>query len=205
MFSLLLLACTTNKTTGDYYVDAWADNWFSMYVDESLVAEDSVPITTERSFNAESFAFDGAAPFQIAVILKDYKENDSGLEYIGEPNQQMGDGGFILQISDSSGALVAVTNSDWRCYVIHKAPLDTSCEDDADPEATCTSEILDEPDGWKAADFDDSTWDAATEHSSTDVSPKDGYDTITWDSSAAFIWGSSLTQDNTVLCRLSVE
>ncbi|HNC97718.1 MAG TPA: PEBP family protein [Myxococcota bacterium] len=206
MLPLLLLACsTTSKGTGDYSVDAWADNWFALYVEEDLVAEDSVPITTERSFNSESFSFDATAPFQVAVKLMDYKENDSGLEYIGESNQQMGDGGFILQMYDSSGALVAVTNSDWRCYVIHTAPLDPSCEDDADPTSTCTAEILDEPDGWTAADFDDSSWAAATEHSAADVSPKEGYDDITWDSSAAFIWGSSLTQDNTVLCRVTVE
>ena len=29
--------------------EVWADNWFAFYLGESLVMEDSVPITTERS------------------------------------------------------------------------------------------------------------------------------------------------------------
>ena len=46
----------------------------------------------------------------IAIEAKDFKETDSGIEYIGERNQQMGDGGLIAQIKDvRTGKVVAVT------------------------------------------------------------------------------------------------
>lgn len=41
-----------------FSADVWADNWFEVRIDGVQVAEDSVPITTERSFNAESFNFE---------------------------------------------------------------------------------------------------------------------------------------------------
>jgi hypothetical protein len=53
-----------------------------------MINEDPVPYNTERSFNAESFVFEEALPAQINVILKDFKENDSGLEYIGSRRQK---------------------------------------------------------------------------------------------------------------------
>lgn len=68
------------------------------------------------------------------MILKDFKENDTGLEYIGSNRQQMGDGGFIMQVKDSSGNIVAVTDDSWKCKVIHDAPLDTSCESSDNPQ-----------------------------------------------------------------------
>ena len=53
-------------------------------------------------------------------------------------------------------------------------------------------------------DFDDSDWPAAIVHSAADVGPKDGYDEVTWDDSAKLVWGESLKQDNTLLCRLTI-
>ena len=111
-----------------FSADVWADNWFELRINGTQVAEDSVPITTERSFNAESFSFTAERPFVLGLVAKDFKENDTGLEYIGSRRQQMGDGGVILQIRDASGATVAVSNADWQCHVIHTAPLDKSCE-----------------------------------------------------------------------------
>ncbi|NCV02643.1 MAG: hypothetical protein EBV53_15865, partial [Proteobacteria bacterium] len=83
--------------SGRYRADVWADNWFALYSGTSLVGEDPVPITTERSFNAETFFFDAELPLTLNLVAKDFKENDTGLEYIGKPNQQVGDGGVILQ------------------------------------------------------------------------------------------------------------
>ncbi|WP_216637310.1 hypothetical protein [Tateyamaria omphalii] len=84
-----------------------------MRIDGIQVAEDSVPITTERSFNAESFTFQAERPFVIGLVAKDFKQNDTGLEYIGTRRQQMGDGGVIVQIKTANGAQVAVSDAGW--------------------------------------------------------------------------------------------
>lgn len=189
-------------------VDVWADNWFEMYVDGELVLQDSVPITTERSFNAESTTFQVTLPAQIAFMAMDFRENDSGLEYIGTRRQQMGDGGFIAQFRDvASGEVIAVTDSRAQCLVIHHAPVDRSCADEASPVAgqgACGFEASNPPANWTSASFDDSAWSSAVEHSAADVDPKDGYDRIGWDNAAELIWGDDLLQDNTVLCRMTL-
>lgn len=189
-----------------YRAEVWGDNWSAMYVGERLVMEDSVSITTERSFNAEVFTFEATRPFLVNVVMKDYIANDSGLEYIGQRNQQMGDGGYIAQITDAaSGAVVAVSNAEWKCLTIHTAPLDKSCEDAADPLAECTWEIIPEPADWKSEQFDDSAWGNATVHTEEAVRPRDGYAEISWDPSASLIWGADLETHNTILCRAWVR
>ena len=184
-----------------FTIEVWADNWMAVYVDGALIGEDSVSITTERSFNSETFTFEAAYPFTMAIEAKDYRETDSGLEYIGANNQQMGDGGIIAQVKDSSGAVVAVTSGDWDSLVVHRAPLNTDCEDDADPNSTCEYEISEYPADWTATSFDSSGWPTATVWTAADVEPKIGYDDISWDSSAQLIWGTDLEVDNTVLLR----
>jgi hypothetical protein len=76
-------------TTVDFVTDAilltdeiWADHWFVLWVNGELIGEDSVPITTERSFNAETFEFEATYPLTIAIEAKDFKETESGIEYI---------------------------------------------------------------------------------------------------------------------------
>ncbi|WP_323767433.1 PEBP family protein [Marinovum sp.] len=188
--------------------DVWADNWFEMRIDGRKVAEDSVPITTERSFKAESFTFDADRPFVIGVIAMDYKANDTGLEYIGTDRQQMGDGGLIVQIRDAEGDVVAVSDEGWQCLTIHTAPLDTACADEDAPLAgseACGFKVVEEPVGWDHVGFDASGWQPASTYSEAEVRPKEGYDEIDWDARAKLIWGPDLQQSNTVLCRLSVE
>jgi hypothetical protein len=191
-----------------YSADVWADNWFEMRINGEQVAEDSVSITTERSFNSESFTFTAEPPFVVGLVAKDFKENDTGLEYIGSRRQQMGDGGVIVQIKDSSGQVVAVSNADWQCLVTHIAPLDKSCEKSSDPvagEGACDFETTEAPTGWDTAEFDASGWANADVFSERDVSPKGGYDQIDWADDAKLIWGPDLEQSNTVLCRIVVE
>ncbi len=198
----------STEGTVSFQLDGWADNWFAAYLGEELIVEDSVSITTERSFNAETVTFNADYPLHLNFILKDFKENDTGLEYIGAGNQQMGDGGFIMQLTDtSSNQVVAVSDSSWKCMVIHNAPLDKSCEDVSSPvagEGACSFESLDEPADWKSADFDDSGWASASVHNSSAVGPKDGYDRISWASNAQFVWGPDLETNNTVLCRVTI-
>lgn len=199
---------TTNKrTTGTttFTAQIWADNWFELSVNGKVVGTDSVPITTERSFNAETIAFTASYPLTIALEARDFKQTNSGIEYIGKPNQQMGDGGIVAQITDkSTGKVVTITDANWKSLVIHRAPLNTSCAKDSDPDATCRFEAKTAPSGWKSASFDDSTWTPATVWSAGAVNPKGGYDDIRWVSSAKFIWGSDLFVDNTVLLRRTV-
>ena len=199
------VVCASTLAAEEFSADVWADNWFALSVNGEQVAEDSVSITTERSFNSESFTFEATAPFVLALTAKDFKENDTGLEYIGSNRQQMGDGGVIMQIKNSSGETVIVTNSDWSCMVTHTAPLDKSCEKSDNPDADCEFSEVDEPADWQTADFDASGWDAATVHKSDAVDPKFGYDDINWDGDAEFIWGPDLETNNTVLCRLEIE
>ncbi len=204
----ILLASANVAMAETFTADVWADNWFELRVDGVQVAEDSVPITTERSFNAESFTFEAEPPFVLGLVAKDFKENDTGLEYIGTRRQQMGDGGAILQIKDGSGQTAIVSNDAWLCRVIHTAPLDKSCESEASPvagDAPCGFEASDEPDGWDMAEFDASGWMSASVYTAAEVDPKIGYDDVTWDPAAQLIWGPDLEQDNTVLCRLVVE
>lgn len=208
--SLGLLGLTLSVAHGAEAIsaDVWADNWFALYVNGEKVAEDSVSINTERSFNAESFAFSAERPFVLAMIAKDFKENDTGLEYIGSNRQQMGDGGVIAQFLDGAGRAVAVTNSGWRCMVTHSAPAQKSCANESNPVAgsgACGFTEVAEPAGWTSVGFDDSGWASAIEYDESTVRPKDGYDRISWDRSAKLIWGSDLEIDNTVLCRLIVE
>ena len=157
-----------------FQMDAWADNWFAAYLGETLLVEDSVPITTERSFNAETVTFKADYPLHLNFVLK----------------------------------VVAVTNANWTCTVIHTAPLDPACAKETKPVAgvaPCTFRALAEPTGWKRMGFDDSQWKATTIHSADAVSPKGGYGQIKWDANAQFIWGPDLKADNTVLCRVTVN
>lgn len=204
----LLLGATVPMAAESFSADVWADNWFEMRVNGDRVAEDSVPITTERSFNAETFSFEADRPFVLAFVAKDFKENDTGLEYIGTRRQQMGDGGIILQVKDTSGATTVVSNADWQCLVIHTAPLDKNCEKEADPVAgkgTCGFEETGEPEGWDTPNFDATDWSEASVYTPEQVNPKFGYDEIAWDADAQLIWGPDLQQSNTILCRLTVN
>ncbi len=192
-----------------FKLEAWADNWFTAFLGDKLIVEDSVPITTERSFNAETVVFDADYPLQLNFILKDFMENNTGLEYIGQPKQQMGDGGFIMQLTDmNSGKIVAVSDDNFSCKVIQKAPLGKSCARSSSPvagEPPCDFILLKQPSGWKLPEYDDSDWENASIYSSESVRPKGGYDRINWDANARFIWGSDLETDNTLLCRITIN
>lgn len=189
--------------------EVWTDNWFAFYLGDTLIKEDSVSITTERSFNKEVFTFDATYPLQLNFIVKDYMKNDTGLEYIGTDRQQMGDGGLIAQFTNAdTGELIAVTDGNWPGLVIHIAPLDDACAKEANPvagQAPCTFATLSEPPNWKSSSFDDSSWAKATTYTTQQVGPKEGYDEIHWNPLAKLIWGPDLKKDNIILYRLTVK
>jgi hypothetical protein len=197
-------AATTGKLTS-FTAEVWADNWFSLYINGKLVGQDSVAITTEKSFNSDRITFTASYPFTIAMVTKDFKQNDTGLEYIGTDRQQMGDGGFVAQFTDTStGRVVATTSSAWRGLVIHQAPLNKSCEKSKTPDTDCTSRSGAEPAGWSQTSFDDASWSTASTYSKEQVGVKDGYNDISWSSNAQIIWTSDLEIDNTILWRYVV-
>jgi len=183
-----------------FTAQVWAEYWFELYVNGKKVGEDSTPISTVRSFNAETITFTASYPLTIALVSKDYVEGESGLEYIGTPRQQMGDGGFIAQFTDTSTSeFVATTSSAWKGLVIFRVSLNADCVTSREPDTVCKHEILPEPTEWTSPSFDDSSWVAAREYTAAEVGAKDGYDTVTWTPDAKLIWSGDLKVDNTIL------
>jgi hypothetical protein len=198
-------ALPTKTKQVEFTAEVWADNWFALYANGKLVGEDSVPITTERSFNSETIHFTAAYPLTLGLIAKDYTQNSSGLEYIGTSRQQIGDGGIIAQIKETkSGRLVTTTSSKWKSLVVNTAPLNPSCVTSTNPTVDCTSKTVSSPTGWSTGSFNDSTWRAASTYSPETVGVKDGYLTINWSPGAQLVWGPDLKLDNTVLLRTKV-
>jgi phosphatidylethanolamine-binding protein (PEBP) family uncharacterized protein len=189
-----------------FQAEVWADNWFELYVNGKKVGEDSVPITTEKSFNSEKIKFSASYPLTIAVIAKDFTENSSGLEYIGKPNQQIGDAGIILQIREVvSDRVIAQTGHDWRVLTVNKAPLNPECVTSNDPINDCKSSNVKMPSTWASPSYKDTSWKLATEFSKEAVGVKDGYFDFTWTPSAALIWSSDLKLDNIILLRKVIK
>jgi phosphatidylethanolamine-binding protein (PEBP) family uncharacterized protein len=189
-------------TSVAFQAEVWVDNWFSIYINGKKVGEDSVAYNTERSFNSTLIKFSATYPFEVGVLARDFMENESGLEYIGKPNQQIGDAGFIMQIREvKSGKIVASTNSQWKSLVVQKAPLNTSCSTSSQPLVDCKNTTIALPTLWASKSFKDTYWKSSTEFTEAAVGVKDGYSDFKWSSSATLIWSSDLKLDNTVLFR----
>ena len=189
-----------------FQAEVWADNWFALYINGKKVGEDSTPITTEKSFNSEKIKFSATYPLTIGVIAKDFTENASGLEYIGKPNQQIGDAGIIFQIREVvSGKVIAFSGRDWKVLTINKAPLNTECAKSANPISECKSLNVAIPTTWAASSYKDTGWKYATEFSKETVGVKEGYFDYSWIPGAALVWSSDLKLDNTILLRKVVK
>lgn len=189
-----------------FQAEVWADNWFALYINGKKVGEDSTPITTEKSFNSEKIKFSATYPLTIGVIAKDFTENASGLEYIGKPNQQIGDAGIIFQIREVvSGKVIAFSGRDWKVLTINKAPLNTECVKSTNPISECKSLNVAIPTTWASSSYKDSAWKYATEFSKETVGVKEGYFDYSWIPGAALVWSSDLKLDNTILLRKIVK
>ncbi|MEM7196729.1 MAG: PEBP family protein, partial [Pseudomonadota bacterium] len=116
--------------------------------------------------NAERVSFKSDLPATFAFEFRDYMENDTGLEYIGSRRQQMGDGGAIVQVKNTStDATVLTSNAAWKCLVVHKAPIDEACVREDNPtlgSGSCAATITKVPTGWTQPGFDDSSWPTAS-------------------------------------------
>lgn len=185
-----------------FTAEVWADNWFALYINGKKVGEDSVPITTERSFNSETIKFSAKYPLTIGIIAKDYVENESGLEYIGKPNQQIGDGGLAIQVRETaSNRIVATSNSTWKVLVTYAAPMNPECVRSPDPLTECRSQASPTPKNWSTQTFLDGKWGKATTYTPEEVGVKEGYFDIAWSPKAKLIWSTDLKVDNTILFR----
>jgi hypothetical protein len=101
-------AVSSNAVSSSFTAEVWADNWFSLYVNGTLVGEDSVPITTERSFNAETITFNATYPLSIAMITCGHDQrlvararDPSGADQQGV--RQIGDRDNRLQVGNRYG------------------------------------------------------------------------------------------------------
>ena len=207
LFSGLASSSPSNAASKVYTFTAevWADNWFALYVNGKKVGEDSTAFATERSFNSDSISFKASYPLTIGIIARDYVENASGLEYIGKPNQQIGDGGIIAQIRQAdTGQVVGSTNKAWKVFITNRAPLNEDCVKSSAPLTDCKSLVTKTPTSWYSTTFKDTTWKSATEFTPAAVGVKDGYFNFTWAPLASLVWSSDLRLDNTILLRTTI-
>ena len=160
-------------------------------------------------------------PLSIGVIGVDWEEQAGvGLETgRGAGGFQTGDAGLILEVKDSTGAVVAATSADWRCQPTYISPLDADqidCAADQDSgecgdNATCFADgnfddcyavHFEESENWTSSAFDDTSWQAATTYTAAQVTNQTAYQGYTsYFANADFIWSSNLNLDNRVLCR----
>lgn len=164
----------------------YADNWFKLYINGNLVAVDSISFIPHNVVSVDILP---DYPMTIAVMAKDNADPETGLEY---NNTNLGDGGFILKFGDGT-----VTDASWKAKSFFHGPIERDLKN---PETKHTPV----PENWHEVDFDDSTWESATEHSEESVGPKDPFYENDFDG-ASWIWTADLALDNTVIFRKTVS
>lgn len=163
----------------------YADNWFSLFINDDLVAIDSIAFLPHNVIAVDLLP---SYPMTIAVMAKDNADTATGMEYA---NTQIGDGGFILRFGDGT-----VTDRHWKALVVEHGPIGG---DTRSPRVR--SQLP--PAGWNTRGFDDSDWPQATEYTLEQVKPKQPFYDHDF-SGAKFIWSDDLLLDNTVLFRRQI-
>lgn len=199
----------------------FADNYFELHVNGTLLAVDPVPFTP---FNSSIVRFKADRPVTFAMKLVDWEENlGLGSEKSRGSKFHPGDGGVVVHVRNSNGETVTRTDGSWRAQTFYIGPLksrsclkldgssrDSSACDIADAQdgASFSAAHWSLPPGWSAPDFDDSTWPMASTYSNETVGVrnKPGFTNFpdvfdTYGSDAQFIWSSNLVLDNLVLIR----
>ncbi len=167
-------------------LNVYADNWFSLYINGELVAVDSIRFMPHNVIAVDVFP---EYPMTIAVMAKDNADAETAMEY---NNTQIGDGGFIMKLSDGT-----VTGKHWKAKSVFYGPID---RDTQNPRVRRTEIPMD----WMNVDFDDSEWKAAKEFAEQAVRPKRPFYQYDFEG-AKFIWADDLELDNTVLFRVTVD
>jgi hypothetical protein len=199
----------------------FADNCFELSVNSQLIAVDPVPFTP---FNSNMVQFKATRPVTLAVMGVDWEENlGLGSERNRGAAYHPGDAGFVMQVRDAAGAVVAITDASWKAQTFYTSPLNTrAClvikGAMRDSTACSTQGVADGrafsaahwpiPDGWTAPQFVDAGWPNAVTFSNdtVGVGNKAAYTNFkaVFDdpaADAAFIWSSNLVLDNLVLMR----
>ncbi len=209
----------------EFVAYVFADNYFELYVNGVLIAVDPVPFTP---FNSSVVKFTANRPISLAVMGVDWEENlGLGSEAGRGSPYHPGDAGFVMQIQDTSGRIVAITDTNWRAQTFYTSPLhdrnclvahghkrdSSACSTDATSDGSGFSAAFwDIPADWMEPDFDDSDWPLAVAYSNdtVGVDNKPGYTNFIElfdapDADATFIWSSNLVLDNLVLMRTSID
>lgn len=203
----------------------FADNYFELYVNGTLVAVDPVPFTP---FNSNVVRFTADRPVSLAVMGVDWEENVGlGSEAVRGSAYHPGDAGIVMHVQSADGQTAAITDTNWRAQTFYSSPLNdracliadgqtrdsSACSTDAASDGSGYSAAFwDIPDGWMQPDFDDSVWPAAVSYANdtVGVNNKPAYTNFAdlFDTSGAdaqFIWSSNLVLDNLVLLRGTVD
>jgi hypothetical protein len=167
-------------------VNVYADNWFKLYINGKLVAVDSIDFMPHNVISVDILP---EYPMTIAVMAKDGGNAETGLEY---NNSNIGDGGFILKIGSD-----IVTDASWKAKNFFHGPINS---DKASPRVR----HLEIPENWYAIDFDDSSWEQATEYAESVVRPRGTFSETDFEG-AKFIWTGDLDLDNTIIFRKRFE
>ncbi len=199
----------------------FADNYFELSVNGTLLAVDPVPFTP---FNSNVVRFKAQRPLSVAIKMVDWEENlGLGSEKNRGSNYHPGDGGLVAHFKDTDGNTVGITDANWKAQTFYTAPLadrdclvingsirdSSQCSTDGPQDATEYSAAHWQiPADWTSPIFDDSEWPQATTftNDTVGVNNKKAYTNFTevFDAKGAdaeFIWSTNLVLDNVVLLR----
>lgn len=195
----------------------FADNYFELYVNGTLVGVDPVPYTP---FNSCVVRFRAQAPITYAVKLIDWEENlGQGTELnVGSGNPyDAGDGGFIASFSDGT-----VTDGNWKAQTFYIAPVDhpsnvielvdgTRDSSGVSVESASAESIAVHyavPGNWASPGFDDSGWPQASTFTEQEIGVlnKPAYTNFQNEftgAGASFVWSSNVVLDNETIVRFT--
>jgi len=196
----------------------FADNYFELYINGTLIAVDEVPFTP---FNSSIVKFKVRKPYTIAVKAIDWAENlGVGTENNRGKSHHPGDGGFIASFSDGT-----VTNSEWNAQTFYTAPIyDLNCLNEIKTQrlsqdcATAGTNHGENayaahwkiPEDWTSKDFNSNSWPQATLYSEEEIGVKNKKAYMNFiekfsGAGAHFIWSTNVVLDNEVLFRYEVQ
>lgn len=203
----------------------FADNYFELYINGTLIGVDPVVFTP---FNSNVVRFKAKRPFTIAIKMVDWEETlGLGVESNRGTQFHAGDGGLVALFKDAKNNTVSITDNSWKAQTFYTAPIvdrsclvikgnirdSSACNNQSVKSADTTSAAHWEiPENWIKTDFDDSKWPPAVTftNDTVGVDNKRSYTNFTsiFDdkkADAQFIWSSNLVLDNVVLMRTTVE